>query len=62
ALVDVAGFEAPVTHAPRRPGDAREIYFNPKKAKRELGWHAEVPLLEGMRLTYDYFRERVPAG
>jgi len=46
ALVDVTGFAAPVTHAPRRPGDAREVYFNPAKALRELGWRAETSLLE----------------
>jgi UDP-glucose 4-epimerase len=58
ALVDVTGFAAPVTHAPRRPGDARAVYFDPAKALRELGWRAEVPLLEGMRSTYEYFRDR----
>ena len=58
AMVEVTGFEAPVTHAPRRPGDAREVYFNPAKAKRELGWKAEVPLIDGMRKTYEYFREK----
>jgi UDP-glucose 4-epimerase len=58
AMVEVTGFEAPVTHAPRRPGDAREVYFDPAKAKRELGWEAEVALVDGMRKTYDYFRER----
>jgi UDP-glucose 4-epimerase len=59
ALAELTGFDAPITHAPRRPGDAREIVFDPKKAKRELGWQAEVTLREGMRLTYEYFRERV---
>jgi UDP-glucose 4-epimerase len=59
ALVEVTGFEAPVTHAPRRPGDAREIWFNPKKAKRELGWRADVKLLDGMQKTYEYFRDRI---
>ena len=59
ALVEVTGFEAPVTHAPRRPGDAREIWFNPKKAKRELGWRADVTLLDGMQKTYEYFRDRI---
>jgi UDP-glucose 4-epimerase len=58
AIVEVTGFEAPVEHAPRRPGDAREIFFDPAKAKRELGWEARVPLLDGMRQTYDYFREK----
>jgi UDP-glucose 4-epimerase len=58
SLVEATGFEAPVTRAPRRPGDAREIYFNPAKAARELDWKAEVDLRTGMRETVAYFRER----
>ena len=55
-MVEVTGFEAPITRAERRPGDAREVYFNPAKAKRDLGWEAEVALLDGMRKTYEYFK------
>jgi UDP-glucose 4-epimerase len=58
ALVAATGVEAPVTRAPRRAGDAREVYFNPAKAARELGWEAEVELTAGMRETVAYFRER----
>jgi len=58
ALTQVTGFDAPITHAPKRPGDARQIYFNPAKAKKELGWTAKVSLLEGMRRTVEFFRER----
>ena len=58
ALVAATGFEAPITQAPRRPGDAREVYFNPAKAARELGWKAEIDLETGMRETIAYFRER----
>jgi UDP-glucose 4-epimerase len=58
AMVEVTGFDVPVTRAERRPGDAREVYFDPAKAKRELGWEAQVPLVEGMRKTYEYFRDR----
>jgi UDP-glucose 4-epimerase len=58
ALAEATGFEAPITRAPRRPGDAREIYFNPAKAARELGWKAEVELKTGMAETVAYFRER----
>jgi UDP-glucose 4-epimerase len=58
AIVDVTGFEAPVTHAPRRPGDAREVYFNPAKAKRDLAWEAQVPLTDGMRKTFEFFKEK----
>ncbi|HEY4441996.1 MAG TPA: NAD-dependent epimerase/dehydratase family protein, partial [Candidatus Elarobacter sp.] len=58
AMVQVTGFEAPINRAPRRPGDAREVYFNPKKARKELGWEAQVALVDGMRKTYEYFRDR----
>ena len=60
-LVKISGFEAPVTHAPRRPGDARDAQFDPALAKRELGWAPETQLLDGMTQTYDYFKtEYVP--
>jgi UDP-glucose 4-epimerase len=50
-LTDLCGFQAPVTRAPRRAGDAREVYFDPAKAARELDWHAEYGLTAGMRET-----------
>ncbi len=64
AMTEATGFEVPVTHAPRRPGDAREVFFNPAKAKRDLGWEARITLAEGMRQTHEFFRdkERLTAG
>jgi UDP-glucose 4-epimerase len=61
ALVDISGFEAPITHAPRRPGDARDAQFDASLAKKELGWKAQTKILDGMRETYDYFKSLVPA-
>jgi UDP-glucose 4-epimerase len=58
ALTEVTGFDAPITRAPQRAGDARRIFFNPSKAMLQLGWTAKVPLLEGMRRTVEFFRER----
>jgi UDP-glucose 4-epimerase len=62
ALVTATGFEAPVTHAPRRPGDARAIYFDPAKAARELHWSADATLVAGMTETVAFFRDRSPAA
>jgi UDP-glucose 4-epimerase len=56
ALATATGFDAPITRAPRRDGDAREIYFNPAKAARELDWKAQVSLLDGMQATVEFFR------
>lgn len=58
ALAEVTGASPEITRAPKRPGDAREVYFNPVKAKRELDWKANVDLVAGMRETIAYFRDR----
>jgi UDP-glucose 4-epimerase len=60
SLVEVTGFEAPVTPGPKRPGDARDAQFDSSRAMRELGWTPKVDLLEGMRRTVEFFGERMP--
>ena len=61
ALVDVTGFEAPIEHLPRRPGDVRDAQIDSSLAAHELSWLPKTTLLEGMKKTVDYFRERLPA-
>ncbi|MBV8066439.1 MAG: hypothetical protein JO113_00575, partial [Candidatus Eremiobacteraeota bacterium] len=58
-LVEITGFEAPIDHAPRRPGDARDAQFDASKARAELRWSPVTGLGDGIRATYDYF-ERLP--
>ncbi len=57
ALVKITGFQAPTTSGPMRPGDARDAQFDPSLAKKELGWTPSTKLLDGMRETYEYFRD-----
>jgi UDP-glucose 4-epimerase len=59
SLVSISGITPEITRAPRRAGDIRDIYFNPAKAARELGWKAEIDLAAGMRETFAYFRDRM---
>jgi UDP-glucose 4-epimerase len=59
ALVDVTGFQAPITHGPKRAGDVRDAQFESALAKRELGWEPTTSLREGMQHTVDYFRTRI---
>lgn len=61
ALVEVTGFEAPVERLPQRAGDVRDAQFDSTLAKRELDWDVKVGLVEGMRKTYAYFHDRMPA-
>ena len=58
-LVNEIGHEVEIKRAPKRPGDIYLTYFNCSKARRDLGWQAEVDLEEGLRLTVNYFRESV---
>jgi UDP-glucose 4-epimerase len=59
-LVEISGFDAPVTKAQRRPGDARDAQFDPALAFKELGWSPKTALIDGMRETFDYFRSLTP--
>jgi UDP-glucose 4-epimerase len=56
-LVAISGFEAPVTRAPKRVGDATDAQFDSSRATAELGWAPETKLEDGMRKTYEYFKE-----
>ena len=55
ALAEISGFEAPIAHAPRRPGDPRDAQFDASRACRDLQWTPTTALLDGMRATYEYF-------
>jgi UDP-glucose 4-epimerase len=57
ALVEVTGFEAPVERLERRPGDVRDAQFDATLAKRDLVWDPETSLVDGMRKTYEFFRD-----
>ena len=61
ALVELTGFEAPITRAPKRPGDIHDAELAIALAKTELGWNPQTPLLEGMGETLNFFKGRIPA-
>jgi UDP-glucose 4-epimerase len=60
-LVEVTGFEPPIEHLPRRPGDVRDAQIDAALAKKELGWKPRTTLKQGMEKTVAYFRDRLPA-
>ncbi|NNM98574.1 MAG: NAD-dependent epimerase/dehydratase family protein [Candidatus Eremiobacteraeota bacterium] len=55
ALAEISGFQAPITRAERRPGDARDIGYDPALAREALQWAAQTNLRDGMRETYEFF-------
>jgi nucleoside-diphosphate-sugar epimerase len=56
-----AGLKARSEKTRTRSNDFDRLVADPSKAKRLLGWQAEVPLVEGLRLTAEKLRARGPA-
>jgi UDP-glucose 4-epimerase len=53
----ITGKKIPVEYGPERPGDIKHSYFNNEKARSVLAWEPQVTLLEGLRQTYEYYRD-----
>jgi len=51
-LSEVAGRQIEPQLADLRPGELKRSCLDVRFAERELGWHAEVPIADGLRLTY----------
>lgn len=60
-LVEITGFQAPITRAEKRPGDARDAQFDSSLARRLLGWKPQTALHDGMTETYRYFQRLIAA-
>lgn len=54
AFEKASGEKLPYKVVGRRPGDLAEIYANPAKAEKELGWKAELTVEDAMRDTMSY--------
>ena len=58
-LQEVAGVKVPVEFAPHRPGEQQESFVNADKARELLGWTPQVPLAEGLAMTFAWFEQQV---
>jgi dTDP-glucose 4,6-dehydratase len=55
----LAGANVPIELHPLPQDDPKQRCPDITKAKRILGWQPKINLEQGLRLTYDYFREKV---
>lgn len=60
-MAEVAGFTQPPNFGPGRKGDVMRIVLNPGLAHEHLGWHAQMPLFDGLASTYQFFRDNAHA-
>jgi UDP-glucose 4-epimerase len=58
----VAGTNAPIEFAPKRPGELARSVLAPRKAAEQLGWRAATPLERGLAETYAWFAARRAAS
>ncbi|MBI2963053.1 MAG: NAD-dependent epimerase/dehydratase family protein [Deltaproteobacteria bacterium] len=61
-LVALSGQRLTPVHGPAKAGEQRRSVIDPSLARRELGWEPRVDLDEGLRRTYDWFREKKGSG
>jgi UDP-glucose 4-epimerase len=56
-LRELAGSDLEPQLADLRPGELQHSCLDTSLAERELGWRAEVPIAQGLKLTYDALME-----
>ena len=56
AFEKASGKKLPYKVVARRAGDLAEIYANPSKAEKELGWKAELTIEDAMNDTINYLK------
>lgn len=58
AFEEASGKPLPHHITDRRPGDLAEIFADPSKAKRELGWQTELTVADAMRDTINFLNHQ----
>jgi len=55
-LAELIGYQSNPHYAPVRKGEIYKICLDWSKAQKELGWHPQLLLREGLRETINYYR------
>ncbi len=58
-MEEISGKRIEVNHTDPRPGDVRDSLADISKARELLGYSDIVPLKEGLKHTFDYFKQHV---
>lgn len=55
-LKDITGYSLEPVFGPAKAGETFKIYLDSRLIQKELGWHAQVSLDDGLARTIEYFR------
>jgi UDP-glucose 4-epimerase len=55
-LKEIIGVSAPPVYSEARTGEIQRVYLESSKARRELGWTAQVGFDEGLQKTVEWFK------
>lgn len=55
-LAEIIGYDQAPAYSPRPVGEVLATYLDSRKAKAELGWEAQVSLMQGLRQAVEWFR------
>jgi UDP-glucose 4-epimerase len=61
-LREAAGSQIEPQLADLRPGELQHSCLDASLAERELGWHAEMPIADGLRVTYESLVQEFERG
>lgn len=53
---EIAGTDITAEYRPERAGDVKHSFASIDKAKKLIGYNPEVPVLEGLKLTYNWYK------
>lgn len=53
-FMKATGVNLPYKIAPRRQGDIEQVWADPRKAERELGWRADTPIEDVLRSAWEW--------
>ena len=53
-FIKATGVDLPYQIAPRRQGDIEQVWADPRKAERELGWRADTPIEEVLLSAWNW--------
>jgi UDP-glucose 4-epimerase len=60
-LKTLTGSALEAVYGPAKLGETRHIYLEAEKARRVMGWEAQVEFMQGLRNTVDFMRDQQTA-